>query len=771
VAIGRTMPVQDRPPARFAGWQAGTIVVVVTLLILVPPAMVRLPGPSARGLVRTTTSPATGSSGSSVAVLALDAAENSIASGHGPLVRTPAGCGPTVLIPASCGKPGPVRPSALADPYDGWGNLTPYLNQSPSSRWGAAIAYDANASDGYVVLFGGEGPHGALGDTWTFQHGDWINVTPTVPTATNSPSPRFGAAMAYDSSAGYVVLFGGASGPATGSSVPLLNDTWGFLHGVWTQLCLSCETGRNEPSSRLESSASDDPGDGGVILFGGLTLTAGSYSVLNDTWEFVNGSWTILSPQLSPPGRYGAGLTFSSMMGPLVLFGGCAQALPTGGPTCVAPLNDSWTFSADVWKETPVAPLGPGGRSGFGFAFGFANSSAKEAPLTFGGLAAGGLLNGTWELESGTWTNLTSTLDSSPSPRDDVALTYDPSSGTDYFVLFGGWNGTFLSETWVYPSPFAPLGVSAPVSNRSVSDVGQSIRLNVTITGGAGLYRRTWFGLPTGCASANTSSVVCHPTLSGSYTVSVRVRDAVGSIVWSVTTTVQVYAKLTAIGIAFANGINEGTVPWNATLIATWIGGSPPFVFSWDFGDGSPDGSGNPVAHVYQKLGSFIVTALVIDAAGQSVRFGGEKAITANRLVVRLNESSSTVTLGSRVTLWAEPTGGFPWYAYVWTGLPSTCPTTNASSLNCSLNADGTYLISVHVMDAIGDTAGNSTSILVIPTQSSGPISTALVWIISIAVDAAIIIAVVWGIQRSKRKRFRPTSDPISPSSGPPRTQ
>jgi PKD domain-containing protein/galactose oxidase-like protein len=688
--------------------------------------------------------------------------ENMIALGHGPTTIRPFECGPAGFTVNRCGVAPAIGSIPSAPPYSGWGNLTPYLSQSPSSRWGAAMAYDANISDEYVVLFGGEGPTGALGDTWVFQSGTWTNMTPSAPNSTNTPSPRYGAVMVYDSSDGYVVLVGGASSPFTGSNAPLLNDSWEFLHGIWVRLCVSCTAGVDEPGPRFMSSASDDPSAGGAVLFGGLTTASGSYSVLSDTWKFAAGVWGLLSPSTSPPARFGAGLSLLPT-GPPILFGGCARALPVGGPTCVAPLNDSWTFAANAWADFTGAP----GAAGFRSSFGFAASPTQGLVLAFGGLSPSGLLNDTLIVDQGGWTDLTDTLLSSPSPRDNVALTYDSRSGTNYFVLFGGWNGTFLQETWVYPSPFDPLRVGPPVANLTVTDAGYPIRLNLSIAGGAGPYTRTWLGLPTGCATANTSSLVCRPSsppvpsVSVTYIVSVRVRDRVGSIVWSPSTTIQVNAGPTAVNIGPLPGsLNEGSVPWNTTFVATWSGGTPPFVLNWNFGDGSSNQSGNPATHEYTVAGDFTVSVFVTDSLGETALPAFDAVVSRPPLAVNLTVSSSATGLGSPVTFHAQVTGGFPPYTYLWTGLPSSCAATNAAMFTCSAQAAGTYVVVVRVTDSLEGSRSSSSTLVVHSTAApyNNP------WPILIAVIAAgVAILAVLAVLRWRKRRDSSSPEPPSP--------
>lgn len=743
------------------GWLSVPLVLAVVLTLLFtsggsPPSV------TAVAAIGPVTLSGTGHPTSSLAATAmLEAAENSIASGSGPLGGGQAGCGASGMSPKGCDSVSTVAPAPAAGSYDGWGNLTPYLNLSPSARLGAAMIYDGNPSDGYVVLFGGMGPHGPLGDTWEFHDGSWTNVTPIVPNGTNTPSPRYGATMAYDSSDGYVVLFGGASAAFSGSNDPLLNDTWTFLHGVWTQQCVSCIPGKGEPGPRFESSTSDDPSESGVVLFGGLAIQAGNFTALNDTWVFAGGSWTLLSPTLSPPARYGGGLSLNATGGSVVLFGGCAQTLRTAEPTCTSWLGDQWTFSAGAWSESAVTPGAPGARMNFGFAL----APTENFVLAFGGLSPAGPLNETWELDQGVWTDLTTTLLWSPSPRYDASLSYDSASGTNSFVLFGGWNGTYLGETWVYPSPFSPLRVSAPVAVPAVTDSGHPIRLNITVLGGAGGYDRTWFGLPAGCTTANSSSLVCHPSppeeASESSAVVVRVRDAQGSIVWSPATVVQVNSPLSAyIAPTVVGQTNQGTVPFNVSLTAVLYGGTAPFAFAWDWGDGSPNSSGNPVTHEYTAVGNFSVKVIVSDSQGDSFPAVYDER-TALPLAASLTVSPSTPATGTSVTLQAHVTGGFPPYSYVWSGLPASCSSADSPSLSCSPDASGTYVVSVHVSANVGGTVTCSTTMVVHATFS-------FPWIEFLAGVGVSLVVAVWAVRRARRKRSRPAETATTQSSGTP---
>ena len=92
----------------------------------------------------------------------------------------------------------------------------------PSARQFPAMAYDS--SRGRTVLFGGGTGTTALtglNDTWEWDGEHWTQVADT------GPPGRLQAVMAYDVHRNQTVLFGGTHGKA---------DTWGWDGRNWTQL-------------------------------------------------------------------------------------------------------------------------------------------------------------------------------------------------------------------------------------------------------------------------------------------------------------------------------------------------------------------------------------------------------------------------------------------------------------------------------------------------------------------------------------------------------
>lgn len=243
----------------------------------------------------------------------------------------------------------------------------------PPARTGSAMAYDA--AHGQVVLFGGEDSRAGkpLNDTWVWDSSNWTQKSPV-----NSPAPRYGHAMAYDSTHGQIVLFGG--------SVPTANanDTWVWDGSNWTQ-----KSPHDNPPQRAGHAMAGFPPQG-VLLFGGATIS----SWLNDTWIWDGSNWTPQLTETRPGVRASHSMVYDSAHKQVVLFGGT-----THGPNIY---NDTWIWDGVNW--IPVSPeTFPGARVGAGMAY----DAARAQVVLFGGSGilppgtTAGLFNDTWIWSTG----------------------------------------------------------------------------------------------------------------------------------------------------------------------------------------------------------------------------------------------------------------------------------------------------------------------------------------------------------------------------------
>jgi hypothetical protein len=277
-----------------------------------------------------------------------------------------------------------------------WTNLSSPLTATPPARWGAAMAYDV--ADQEDVLFGGcQGAHcnPVLGDTWVYANGSWSDVTSTAGTA---PSPRGWVAMAWDSTDNELILFGGYDGGIHGGTS--YNDTWGFVHGHWTNLTAGLSGGG--PSRRTQFAFASVP-SGGLVLFGGANAN------FADTWTFSNDTWRNISATAgSPPPRFNAMAAQDPAAGYVVMFGGESFA--------GAYLSDVWSFRDGTWSSLSLANE-PAGLCAAAMAY----DSLDQEVVMFGGVYSSGVTNAALTLHDGTWT-----LENPAAPGPSPALELLP---------------------------------------------------------------------------------------------------------------------------------------------------------------------------------------------------------------------------------------------------------------------------------------------------------------------------------------------------------
>jgi hypothetical protein len=281
-----------------------------------------------------------------------------------------------------------------------WTEVTPGSN--PSVRHSHALAFDSSRSR--TVLFGGccDSSSNYFGDVWEWDGSAWTSAATSVPGAT--PTPRIGMGMAYDTDLGATVLFSGDVVSAEDScSTPdasggfVCNDMWSWDGESWTNLSDS-QTG-SSPPPRYVTAMTYDSNRRVLVLFGGISGNSLGDCTVSDhfggeicagTWEWGTQGWRNVSPSDGPPARYGHSLSYDSVRGVSILFGGY------DGFGNV--LNDTWEWDGSSW--TQVLPLtNPPIRDEFPMSY----DSATHATMIFGGLGAAGTgayLPDTWFLSS-----------------------------------------------------------------------------------------------------------------------------------------------------------------------------------------------------------------------------------------------------------------------------------------------------------------------------------------------------------------------------------
>jgi N-acetylneuraminic acid mutarotase len=335
--------------------------------------------------------------------------------------------------------PGTVSPTGVSGPPGPatWSRVSA-TGQLPPARDAQWMVYDTASKN--IVVFGGKGTRSHyFNDMWAYSVSaeTWTRLSP----AGTLPIGRFGHGMAYDSSQGKILVFGGVLG-TTGQPA---GDTWAYNSGNsrWAQ---SAVTG-DHPAARVYPSMTFDQATGTGVLFGGWTGTA----AFADTWSYdpSTSQWTRVATAGAPSARWGASVVYDSATGKIILFGGLF-----GSYDGTNRLADTWSYDPVRKSWTNLKPAGP-----VPPARGYAATvydPAINRVILFGGFAGPqGLLADTWAYNPTTnrWSQVASGHPG-PSQRDFSSMAYDQASGD--IVLFGGQTGstgnvnpTDLNDTWV----------------------------------------------------------------------------------------------------------------------------------------------------------------------------------------------------------------------------------------------------------------------------------------------------------------------------------
>ncbi len=303
-----------------------------------------------------------------------------------------------------------------------------------------------------------------------------------------------------------------------------------------------------------------------------------------------------------------------------------------------------------------------------------------------------------------------------------------------------------------------PLAITSFVANPNPVVVSSTTSLSVTATGGVGTYSYSYTGLPTGCASADTSPLSCTPTQQGSSNVTVTVTDTGGH---TAAKTLDLVVSPTGAPSISSFTATPGSIQLgSSTTIATVATGTGTLSYTYT---GLPAGCASTAA-TFSCTPTITGTFTVRVYVNNSVAFatgtvsltvtpasgGGGLSITA------FSALPASVAVGGTSDLSVTATGGTGTLAYAYTGLPGGCATSDAAALACTPNTAGTFTIRVYVNDSQGHSATLTTSLTVTGGTTNNPagnsMGSTLPLLLLVAVIAVVaVVAAVLLMRRRKR--------------------
>jgi len=340
--------------------------------------------------------------------------------------------------------------------------------------------------------------------------------------------------------------------------------------------------------------------------------------------------------------------------------------------------------------------------------YGHPSASASASPtsgcmprsVNFSGGASGGAAPYTYSWNFG---------DSSSSPTQNPSHNYTSAgSYTATLTVTDSHGCTATSNVaitvWPLPIATAQAQPSSGCSPLSVSFTGSA-------SGGTPGYTYSWnFG--DGSAPIAAQNPVHTYSTPGDYSAVLTVTDSHGCQDTD-TVLVHAYGKPTAQPSASPT---SGCVPLAVHFTGAATGGTSPYGFLWDFGDGSPTSTLQNPDHTYTSAGIFIASLQVTDAHG----------CTDSKTVQITVWSKPTATASGVPTAGCAPllvsfsggaSGGTPGYTYSWNF--GDGGTSTAQSPSHTYTGAGSYTAVLTVTDSHGCQGSQSVVITVYPLPTA----------------------------------------------------
>ena len=345
--------------------------------------------------------------------------------------------------------------------------------------------------------------------------------------------------------------------------------------------------------------------------------------------------------------------------------------------------------------STAISP--PSATVGVGLPTNFnATPSCSPAPCPSSGLLI------VWALN-----NTLGGLNTSNGPS--VRFTAGATPGIAQLNLSVTYNGRTVTST-ASIQIVAALQISAFGAQPSTVDALRTTYLNATVAGGLPPYTYGYSGLPSGCASANTSSLACTPSTPGTYAILLTVADAQSHTQVAQTVLVvdpSLSATLTALPATVPLG---GTVYLNASA----AGGAPPYSYTYaPLPAGCTSLNTASLACKPSVNGTFNVNAYVKDATGATFSTSAVFTVVGPLAVSAFTAVPANVALGQTSSLVSTVQGGFAPYSYAYSGLPSGCTSADTANLSCTASVPGRFTVTLSVTDNLGEQASGVTVLTV----------------------------------------------------------
>ncbi len=263
---------------------------------------------------------------------------------------------------------------------------------------------------------------------------------------------------------------------------------------------------------------------------------------------------------------------------------------------------------------------------------------------------------------------------------------------------------------WITVVGETPLRASATASPTSGA-AQLTVQFTGAASGGTSPYVFHWtFG--DGSSGSLAQDPVHAYNFTGTFPVQLTVTDAFGQTANAFLNTSVLSGPPPLTATVRANP-STGSLPLTVIFTSLVSGGIPPYVWGWNFGDGST-GTGENITHTFQSVGTFTVVLTVVDSGTSSVVRTVNVTVTpvSAPLLVRASASPNSGASPLTVVFNGTATGGLPSYHFYWDYGDGSLGSA-AENPTHVFNGSGTYPVRLVVTDQLGQQATASLNVTV----------------------------------------------------------
>jgi hypothetical protein len=259
-------------------------------------------------------------------------------------------------------------------------------------------------------------------------------------------------------------------------------------------------------------------------------------------------------------------------------------------------------------------------------------------------------------------------------------------------------NGMWVQSSTISFTVYSDPASGTPAFIPNTIDIGQYTSASTSTTGGHGPFTYVWIGLPAGC-SAVVASFSCKPTVTGSFSVTVRVKDSNGFSATSPASVLTVNLDPIALQSPSSQQTNESGQANRFTVNVTL--GTAPYTYQWMV-NGSAIAGATSSAFIFHPVypANYTINVTVIDKAGWQLWTTGVVESVLPGPQVSFTAPSQSTDVGRSVTFTGTESGGVSPFTFAWF-LNSTI-VQNGPSILWTFRPTGaaTYLITLRVTDS-----------------------------------------------------------------------